>query len=225
MKICVCGWYFNPGFMKQLESVRDKVVVVSHKNVPINFAHVYRPNVGLEWGAYNHYLMKLYNGKGKVLFIHDDNEVEDGFFEEVEKCNLDVGYVFRNAKEAEWAFNAHGRAIVMSERFLNHTRETKYNLVLQDTKEKYKQHGFWHDKDNHGFILETREVDPNKGIRRFQTYLKFLREKNDMKFGVIYSDKIKFGFRGDNGLSEIRSSINSLKPMDIKWADARQGIF
>src|SRR5574343_2002076 len=99
MKICVCGWNFNPEFMRQLELVHKKypVVVVSHRNRPIRLPHVYIPNVGLEWGAYNYYLKYIYDGKGKVLFTHDDNDVEDvGVFDELAKCELDAGFVFRN---------------------------------------------------------------------------------------------------------------------------------
>ena len=135
MKICVCGWYFYPEFMKQLKQVSRKypVAVVAHKQQEIDLPHVYTPNVGLEWGAYNHYLMRFYDGKDKVLFIHDDMEVYDlKFFDDINDSKLDVGFVFRNESESKWAFGAHGRAIIMSEKFLNYTKSKKFKMRVKD---------------------------------------------------------------------------------------------
>ena len=223
MKICVCGWYFNHEYMKQLEAVyrRYPSVVVSHRNRPVRLPHVYIPNVGLEWGAYDYYLKYIYDGKGKVFFTHDDNEAEDlGVFDDIEKCDLDVGFVFRNEDEAEWAFHRHGRAVVMSERFLNFCKKEKFKLVTDDG-DKYVQHGFWYDKGNLGYIGDDKKRNCNSGIEHFAAFLKFLEERpdNGFKFGVFCTDKLKLGFRGERGIGELYSSIRSLKKSHLRWSD------
>jgi hypothetical protein len=223
MKICVCGWYFNPEFMRQLELVHKKypVVVVSHRNRPIRLPHVYIPNVGLEWGAYNYYLKYIYDGKGKVLFTHDDNDVEDvSVFDELAKCDLDVGFVFRNEAEAEWAFDRHGRAIVMSEKFLNFCKKEKFSLVNQESGERFTQDGFWYDKKNFGYVGDDKKLNCNKGIEFFASYLKYLEEKDyGFKVGTIFNDRLKLGFRGDRGIEELAKSIRALKKSHLKWSD------
>lgn len=223
MKICVCGWYFNEGFMRDLERVHKKypVVVVSHRNKPIRLPHVYIPNVGLEWGAYNYYLKYIYDGKDKVFFTHDDNDIEDiGVFDELAKCDLDVGFVFRNADESEWAFERHGRAIVMSEKFLNFCKKEKFSLKNPDTGEKFLQDGFWYDKNNYGYIGDDKKIDCNKGIEFFASFLKYLEDNNKgFRFGTIFNDRIKLGFRGERGIDELSKAIRALKKAHLKWSD------
>lgn len=228
MKICVCGWYFNENFMRQLEEQKKyPVVVVSHKRVPIRLPHVYRPNVGLEWGAYDHYLKRIYDGKDKVFFTHDDNEAEDiGVFDDLAKCDLDVGFVFRNQEEATWAFDRHGRAIVMSERFLNFTKKEKFSLKDSGSGEKYMQHGLWYDRGNYGYIGDDKKINCNKGVEFFSAFLRFLEERpeNDFRFGVVLNDKLKLGFRGESGIDELARSIRALKKSHLRWSDMPERI-
>lgn len=145
MNICVCGWYFRKSFMTALKQVshRFPVAIVAHRMPPkhaLDLAWVLKENVGLEWGAYNYFLMNLWDGQSSVLFIHDDTEVMDTrVFSRIAMIEADQAFIFNNGREAAYNSGGHGRAVFCSSKFLN---------VVKDSG------GFWYDEGNKGFIAE-----------------------------------------------------------------------
>ena len=154
MRICVCGWYLDEyrETYEQLRAVSKTypVFVVSNRDSPflqtMGLPYVVRENTGLEWGAYNHYLMHVWNGESDVLFMHDDVELygtEDTPLEAIlaqfMTCGVTQAYVFES-KEDGALQRAHGRMVFMSAEFL---------------KQAYAMGGFWYDERNSGYVDES----------------------------------------------------------------------
>ena len=77
MNICVCGWYFADDWYGSLLRLHKKFLVHIVANRDDKFLKLcelpysLRENVGLEFGAYNHYLDNIWDGDS-VVFCHDD---------------------------------------------------------------------------------------------------------------------------------------------------------
>ena len=155
MNICVCGWYFFDGFYSELWKIKEKyqIFVVAHKNDPmlkiIDLPYVVIPNTGLEFGAYNHYLMNIWEGGG-TLFIHDDIaviptvkdfEIKENkeVWDEIADLKTDQTYIFQDREDDIYNAGMHGRMFFMSERLMKWFKDCG---------------GMWHDPLNMGYVGE-----------------------------------------------------------------------
>jgi hypothetical protein len=194
MQICVCGWYYPQEFYRSLLHVSDCfdiVVVGNRKGDTLGLPFVVRKNTGLDWGAFSYFLDNLWDNDSSVLFLQDDNEVNEVFFNEVIKIPHDLAFVFRNKKEFRENYS-HGRAFFASAKFLR---------ILKQGG------GIWYDKDNHGFIAsgyswtETPpkgSQDHNAGIRTFTNKVQEIgtTHPNLSVDKQYYSKNIYLGRRG-----------------------------
>lgn len=197
MNICVAGWYFFDQFYDALLCVRWKypVFVVAHKPVPERFRifrHKYIMNIGLEFGCYNYFLMNLWNGKSNVLFTHDDTMIGDlAVFDKIAALPHDCAYIFRDYAEEAANGGKHGRAIFMSARFLEFTKnyecdcieakgyEDKHHHIGQFLEGQGKHKGFWFDSKNCGHVggkppLGIRHY--NRSVEHTHSYLGLIRD-------------------------------------------------
>jgi len=155
MSICVCGWYFDrfDAWYMSLHRVKKKypVFVVCNRADPFqetfDLPYAVRTNTGLEWGAYNHYLMHHWDSNSAVLFCHDDivlnpvvvnGEVlpPEWIFEQIAAADVDQAYVFGSRAEDVENHGQHGRMVYMSRAFLLRARDMG---------------GFWSDAKNAGY--------------------------------------------------------------------------
>jgi hypothetical protein len=194
VQVCVCGWYFRPGLYRTLAAVhvRFRVTVVGHRPGPTcDLPLVLRENVGLEWGAFSHYLENLWDGESRVLFMHDDVEASPAFFDEVAAATADQAFVFRDRGEFERAYS-HGRAFVASGAFLTLLGE---------------HGGIWYDGGNTGFVASGPSWsatpplgcgDHNAGIRAFTAAVRALgaRAPGLRVNEQLYSTNVRLGVRG-----------------------------
>lgn len=126
MRICVCGWYFRPEVYAALAVVNDRhpVTVIANQLTRDAFLMadrirvISRENVGLEFGAYQHYLETCWLGDD-VLFMHDDIAVSDlSVFDRISALDCDQAFLFTDEQNGKNNQNFHGRAIFCSYRFL-----------------------------------------------------------------------------------------------------------
>jgi hypothetical protein len=155
MSICVCGWYFEKfdQWYSSLHRIKEKYPVFVVCNRESDFTKIFdlpftvRKNNGLEFGAYNHFLMHHWIGKGGVLFCHDDivlNPVvvngeilpPEWIFDKIAGTKVDQAYIFGSRAEDVENYGQHGRMIFCSEDFLNQAKSMG---------------GFWFDEKNHGY--------------------------------------------------------------------------
>ncbi len=195
MKICVIGWHFHSHFFKVLSSVQNRylVSVICHRQGNTEgLPKTLIPNIGLEFGSYNFYLMNMWNEESDVLFIHDDIRLLDTtFFSRIEKTTTDQVFIFSNEAERLYNSNAHGRAFFCSYRFLHRLK---------------KDGGFQYDSGNKGFVADGHYTDTkppegcghhNKAIHAFVRYLEKIKNETDMIVGVpIISNDIVCARRG-----------------------------
>jgi len=182
MKICVCGWYLLPDFLDMLSLVHEKypVHIVSHTkrigSVGPGVPFCYTENIGLEWGAYDHYLKIHWDGESDVLFTHDDTMVEDpGVFDEIAGLDWDQAYIFKSPEEEKNNGGKHGRAVFMSARFLEFVKNYSCDCPQsQDRPDLHHNHGsilpgtgphrgFWFDPENDGH----HRGKPPEGVRHY----------------------------------------------------------
>ena len=168
MNICVAGWYFEKfdEFYASLYRIKENhnIHIVANRHSDFleiaDLPYTVRENTGLEWGAYNHYLMNIWEG-GPTLFTHDDvilgPVLEDYefkppefLFDRIADASIDQGYVFSSRREDVVNYGQHGRMIFMSDSFLNKAKQSG---------------GFWFDDTNTG---NTETGDYNAGINRFR---------------------------------------------------------
>ena len=159
MNICVCGWYFFDGFYSELWKIKEKypVFVVAHKNDHFlkicELPYAVIPNTGLEFGAYNHYLMNIWKG-GDVLFTHDDIAIlptikdyeaktDMEIWNEIADLKVDQAYIFQDREDDIYNAGMHGRMFFMSERLLQWFKDCG---------------GIWSDPLNTGYLTEDRPV-------------------------------------------------------------------
>jgi SAM-dependent methyltransferase len=154
LNICVAGWYlekFDDWYMS-LFRLNDKypVHVVANRFSDylgtIDLPYTVRANEGLEWGAYNHFLMNIWTG-GNTLFCHDDiilnpvvvdHEIRppEFIFDRIANLEVDQAYIFGSRAEDVENYGKHGRMVFMSDRFLHSAK---------------KMGGFWYDEKNSGY--------------------------------------------------------------------------
>jgi hypothetical protein len=194
MQICVCGWYYPCSFYESLRSVSsrfDITVVANRRGDALGLPTLERENVGLDWGAFSHFLEHAWRGNRSVLFLHDDTTVEPRFWDEVEAIPYDQAFIFRDEAEFKRAYS-HGRAHVASGRFLALVRD---------------HGGIWFDQGNHGFIAHGSSwseapppgcLDHNAAIRAYTALVEQIGAENrDLVVNrPVYSENISMGRRG-----------------------------
>lgn len=197
MNICVAGWYFKKydDFYLALMRISDRypVFVVANRwsdyLETMGFPYCQRENTGLEWGAYHHYLMNIWDGKSNVLFCHDDiilhplgidYEIYPGekIFDKIAQLPHDQAYIFQDRRQDAINHSMHGRMVYMSHRLLEKCRDNS---------------GFWHDTENTG---QTGEGDGyNAAILKFHHGIKELYPEMDIH-KRIYMPNIEMMKRG-----------------------------
>lgn len=197
MNICVVGWYYNLAFYKQLheyELARQACRVYIVANRPgdtLGMPTLTRANVGLEWGAYNHYLQKV-GTLVSTLFIHDDTALADvTILDEIHCEAFDVAYLFGSEDEARMNGGAHGRAIFMS----------KHAIA------RFKSIGFWYDVGNLG---DTVSAQAQAGIQHFVSDLQLVRERPgaaSLRVGHMVVQGLELGYRGALGVERLQKQM------------------
>jgi len=156
MKICVCGWYFEPEFLITLKDINKEypvTIIANRDRLPEEYKGVFnyhvRENRGLEYGAYDYYLKNVWEGED-VLFMHDDMKIRpivkdytvvgpEYLMGLISKIEMDLVYIFKNEREKQFCFGTHGRVMFAGGKFLKDLKE------IND--------GFPWDKDNDGHTM------------------------------------------------------------------------
>lgn len=193
MKICICGWYYQKEFYEELSKTDYDITIISNKKeVPedINkkFKTIIRENIGLEFGAYNHFLINS-TIDDSVLFLHDDTLVSIEQLKEIEEIckNLDQAYIFKDLTEQNNNGGKHGRCIYMSSKFINYLKE-EHKGIPYDSK----------NKGYNGTTKNPEGLDYNESINRYHKLLGRIRDKK-LGFEILYRihiKDIKLGKRG-----------------------------
>lgn len=157
LSVCVCGWYLAEfdGLYRALFKAHAFRGIPVHvvANKPAVYLDVaglpysLRPNAGLEFGAYDHYLKHIWDGESDVVFMHDDVDllpfVKDGAVRPPEESwdvfvdpGYDQAYVFRDRAEDVVNDGKHGRMLFMSARLLEFFRE-KGGIPFDEANEGY----------------------------------------------------------------------------------------
>lgn len=192
MNICVCGWHFLPSFYKELKDCGRPAMVVAHRTsgdvVPQSIPIRPRLNIGLEFGAYNHYLMNEWPEDCSVVFIHDDIEFDKPFswiLDNIEgyaqEHDIDHFWIFGCEEEAIWNQGEHGRMFWMSERLLDWWKH---------------QGGFFFDRFNGGDTKcepDQKRMHYNAGVR-INSFI--MRGVNLNTNHVVYVQGLKPMYRG-----------------------------
>ncbi|MHA2163634.1 MAG: hypothetical protein ACXAB9_12685 [Candidatus Thorarchaeota archaeon] len=178
MNICVVGWYWHEEFLNALIESQLRVDIVNHRYLsPALYNFSLTPlirvhsidNVGLEWGAYSHYLTSVWDGLSPVLFTHDDTNIKHikVFKKIADLCiieEIDQAYIFRDKGEEIANGRIHGRGWYGSKRYLETLKfwrcTTCKHAIGFDCphNEGYKHEpevehtGIWYDKRNRGHI-------------------------------------------------------------------------
>lgn len=156
--------------------------MVAHKEGKTDIPCKLIPNVGLEFGCYNHYLMHKWTG-GDTFFTHDDNSITKEALKEIEGIKFDQCFLFSTEDECNANGKVHGRAFFCSDKLLNRIKADG---------------GFWYDEGNKGSIPATSAESPNyhnSGILMFKAYLESVcKEFSVSQLAVIPG--LKCGYRG-----------------------------
>lgn len=197
LNVCVCGWYFYDDWYASLLRLQDKgiinVHIVANRIHPAlevyNLPYTVRENKGLEWGAYNHYIQKIWQG-GNTIFCHDDmafqpvltekQEVVSGedFFYRLAELDIDQGYVFNSRQEDAENWGKHGRMLYMSHRLIEWCKNDEIMGIWRNR-----------EKENH-----------NAGINGFDELMRHLDGGEPYWFDTcnkIYFPGIAHGYRGE----------------------------
>jgi len=200
MNVCVCGWYYNPDFMRLLRQVHKKhpVSVIGNQpwadrdGYPYNYHE--RENRGLEFGAYDYYLKTLWNG-GDTLFMHDDMHIKPVIrghnvvspvvqFDDIAKFTDDVVFIFRNEQSRLRNVGIHGRVFFASDGFLTDLLQVN--------------HGFDWDENNDGHIQGPAPdycEQYNWAIQKLQHYIQ-VKKLTGLKVNTAYMPSIDYQRRG-----------------------------
>ncbi len=208
--ICVCGWYLRQydewyaALHRVHHAGKHRVWVVANRDDDylreFDLPYSIRFNNGLEWGAYNDYLMNLWNGHRGVLFCHDDIEINpiivDGeikepefIFDQIAASGVDCAYVFSSRHEDVENRGQHGRMVYMGPRFLATAKE---------------QGGFWYDENNRGYTSgEDADLRERYGCHGFNAGINAFDEQRKRIGGDIhrkmYIPVFAFAKRGVSG--------------------------
>ncbi|MFX0199624.1 MAG: hypothetical protein ACFFCW_26170 [Candidatus Hodarchaeota archaeon] len=175
MNICVVGWYYFDGFYSELWKANKKypVTIIAHKHDPMlkicELPVAIVPNVGLEFGAYNYYLMNIWEG-GDTLYTHDDIAVipvirnyetlhREKIWDDIAETKHDQAYIFQDREDDVFNTGKHGRMIFMSERLQQWFRD---------------RNGFWYDRNNYGY---TGEGEKPRGTAEYNTTIIVFHEQ------------------------------------------------
>jgi len=187
IKICICGFYYRPEFIKVMEMVHKRYpCYIVANDTPLKDPHIpmaVRENLGLEWGAYDFYLKNIWDRESPVLFLHDDIRfrpvIKDyeiispiKIFNTINKLNHDQVYLFESSRKAEKNYYIHGRAFKCSGRFLNRLLE--------------ENGGFKYDENNDGHISGPTPKHCkhfNWGDYRFAEYIKTINGQATWEVG------------------------------------------
>jgi hypothetical protein len=124
MKICICGWYFYTPFLKTIRDSPYSAYVVKNRegdtcDLPGEMSDRMSETGGrgLEFGAYQQYLMKHWDGSSDVLFMQDDGTITPEALMDIENLahrrDIDQAFLFRDEYE-EFVNGGHsGRAFWM----------------------------------------------------------------------------------------------------------------
>ena len=200
-KICIVGWYFNKKFLEYLSKDYFKeTFIVAHRYNKIlddlNFNYKVTKNIGLEFGAYNYYIKKVWDGESNVLFMHDDVKIiKEEFIMNIYKvCSLyDHSYIWNIKKK-----KAHGRCLYLSKKTIK--------LFLK------KNNGIWYDKKNEGFLEHNQPSSWHRkqchlGIIKFHDDISSFVKIYNIKSKVIVNKDILLYRRGEEEIQKI-SSLN-----------------
>jgi hypothetical protein len=194
MQICACGWHYPRPFYERLRAVEarhDVVVVANRPGDALGLRTIERENVGLDWGAFSHFLDRAWDGVSDVLFLQDDTDVAEPFWDEMAAIPYDQAFVFRDPAEFEVAYS-HGRAHFVRARFLALVRASG---------------GIWFDAGNRGFIADGTSwseppppgcLDHNAGVRAYTQLVQRLGVEHP-ELAVdrqVYSENVWLGRRG-----------------------------
>jgi len=161
MRICVVGWYFDDELYSSLwrvnhyrgfTDIKYPVFIIAHRNNDLiancDLPCLLEENVGLEWGAYNQYLTKVWDGNDSVLFMHDDikflpliigDEIKPGelVFDKLAAIQFDHAYIFQSRMEDVVNYGRHGRMVYFSERLLRLIKSEKDFPWLKGKEDVY----------------------------------------------------------------------------------------
>ncbi len=202
MNVCVCGWYYEPQFMRFLRSVHKRgypVTVVGNRpwaernGAPYEY-HV-RENRGLEFGAYDYYLKHIWDG-GDTLFMHDDINVKPiiqghelvnpvFIFDKIAQFEDDIVFIFKSDQSRLKNIDMHGRAFFASEAFLKDLLATN--------------NGFDWDENNDGHIQGPPPAychNYNWAITKLREYL-WTKKLVGVKATVSYIPSFDYFVRGE----------------------------
>jgi len=155
------------------------------------FKVAHRPNVGLEFGAYAHFMMNFWRSTEDVLFMHDDIMLTKDVLKEISNYNTAYqAYIFKNLDHYKKNI-AHGRMIFCRSQFLN---------------EVSRRGGIWFDEGNVGYTAPDNSglhkppsgcQDHNAGIKHFDAMAGAIGDDEEMLTQLpMYIEEIEFGFRG-----------------------------
>ncbi len=124
MKICICGWYFHAPLLDTIRESGYSAFVVKNREgdargIPSEIADAMSATGGrgLDFGAYQQYLMKHGGDADDVLFLQDDGEISPEALGQIaalrEREGIDQAFIFRDEYE-EFVNKGHsGRAFWM----------------------------------------------------------------------------------------------------------------
>jgi len=202
MKVCVCGWYFpDETYMSFWRINQDHPVHIvcnqyDERLPDWDLDFTTRDNSGLEWGAYNHYLMNIWDGDD-VLFCHDDIEFGPAAVKANGELSIapgeivvdgiaagfgDQSYIFTNRRMDVENYGKHGRMLRMSEALL---------------RRAYDEGGFYYDENNRGYTggpMPEGVQSYNAAINHFDAWMRGTGLDVGRKW---YVPSIKMGVRGE----------------------------
>lgn len=156
ISICVIGWHFHKHLFESLLTIHTKypIFIVCHKEGDaLGLPKELIPNIGLEFGAYDHYINNIWKEDSNVLFLHDDTKINAvKLMQEIENIKQDHTFIFSSQGEYSYNSGGHGRAMYCSYKFLLHAKANN---------------GFWYDKGNLGFVASGsyRATKPPEGCK------------------------------------------------------------
>lgn len=193
LSICVCGWYFWPGFINALKKIKHRVHIISHRSLTTEIMQLVKgipiveiDNIGLEWGTYDYFLKNIWAYDSNILFCHDDINVSDiQVFDKISLLQGDLVYIFKNQQDeiqnkGNKRHGSHGRALFM--------KKNLADLFLQTG-------GFYFDINNSGYIEDPTPEgvqDANAAIRKFGDELRNIK----VTTGVAYYPEWEAAYRG-----------------------------
>jgi hypothetical protein len=183
--------------MWEVQETGKRVVIVANRNHPdldlYDIPFLIRENTGLEFGAYDTFLKKIWDG-GDILFCHDDIEFSAGvcrdfqvfpgwkiMMHNVMTFTCDAAFIFTGRGDDVKNCGMHGRMFYVS--------ASLARKLLDDG-------GMWFDEKNTGFTTSERPegvAHYNEAITRFRDQVKRLGVEPD----IVYMPFVKMAKRGE----------------------------